>query len=89
MSQSVVGGVKNLNKRMKGTFPLYTNMIFDSNHFNASHKISINQGANFDAKNIYLRIQCMKCEGYGYIQAKCANTWSDEESKACNGGVDL
>ena len=28
--------------------------------FNASHKISINQGANLGAKDKYLRIQCMK-----------------------------
>ena len=26
----------------------------------------------------------MKCEGYGNIQVECANTWSDDEYKACN-----
>ena len=28
----------------------------------------------------------MKCEGYGHIQVECANTWSGNESKACNQG---
>ena len=64
-------------------------MISNPNLFNASHEISKNQGANLGAKNIYLRIQCMKCGGYGHIQAECANTWSDDESKACNEGDDL
>ena len=59
---------------MKGTFPQYTNMIFTFNLFNASHEISINQGANLGVKNVYLRIQCLKCGGYGHIQAECANT---------------
>ena len=81
--------VKNLNMRMKGTFPQYKNMISAPNLFNASHKISRNQGANLNAKNKYLRIQCMKCEGYGQIQAECANTWSDDEYKECNKGDDL
>ena len=71
---------------MKGTFPQYTNMISTPNLFNASLKISRNEGANLDAKNRYLRIQCMKCEGYGHIQAERANTWSDDESEACNEG---
>ena len=31
----------------------------------------------------------MKCEGYGRILAECANTWSDDEYKACNKGEDL
>ena len=31
----------------------------------------------------------MKCEGYGHIQAKYANTWSDDEFEACNEGEDL
>ena len=31
----------------------------------------------------------MKWEGYGQIQAECANTWSDDEYKACNKGEDL
>ena len=74
---------------MKGTFSQYTNKISTSNLFNAFHKISRNQGANLDAKNICLRIQCIKCEGYGHIEAKCANTWSDEESEACNEGENL
>ena len=34
------------------------------NLFNASHEISRNQGANLGAKNIYIRIQCIKCGGY-------------------------
>ena len=38
---------------------------------------------------IYIRIQCMKCKGYGHIHAKCANTWSDDESEECNEGEDL
>ena len=74
---------------MKGTFPQYKNMISAPNLFNASHKISRNQEANLSTKNIYLRIQSIKCEWYGHIQAKCANTWSDDESKACNEGEDI
>ena len=31
----------------------------------------------------------MKCKGYGHIQAKCANTWSDDESEACNEGENI
>ena len=31
----------------------------------------------------------MKCGGYGHIQAECANTWSDDEAKACNEGEDI
>ena len=31
----------------------------------------------------------MKCEGYGNIQVKCANTWSDDESKVCNERDDI
>ena len=68
---------------------IHINMIYVPNLFNASHKISINRRANLDAKNEYLRIQCMKCGGYGHIQAECANTWSDDESKACNEGDDI
>ena len=64
-------------------------MISAPNLFNASNKISKNHGVNLDAKNIYLRIQCMKCERYGHIQAKCAHTWSDDESKTCNEGGNI
>ena len=38
---------------MKGTFPQYTNLIFVPNLFNASHEISINQGANLSVKKRY------------------------------------
>ena len=31
----------------------------------------------------------MKCEESGHIQADCANTWSDDESEACNEGEDI
>ena len=31
----------------------------------------------------------MKCGGYGHIQAECTNTWSDDESEACNEGEDI
>ena len=31
----------------------------------------------------------MKCEGYGHIQAECANIWIDDESKACNEREDI
>ena len=72
--------MKNLNRQMKGSFPQYTNMIYAPNLFNASHKINKNYGASFYANNIFLRIQYMKCEGYGHIQVECANTWSDDES---------
>ena len=75
---------------MKGTFPQFTNMISAPNIFNASHKIRKKfRGANLDAKNIYLRIRCMTCEGYEHIQAECANTWSDDESEECNEGEGL
>ena len=81
--------VKNLNMGMKGTFPQYTNMISAPNLFNAPYEINKNQGANLGAKNIYIRIQCMKCGGHGHIQVECANTWSDDESGACNEGEDI
>ena len=64
-------------------------MIFASNLFNASHKISRNYGANLRPKNRDLRIQCMKCEGYGHIKTECANTWSNDEFEACNEGEDI
>ena len=31
----------------------------------------------------------MKCEGYGHIQAECANTWSDDKFEACNEEEDI
>ena len=31
----------------------------------------------------------MKYERYGHIFAECANTWSDDESKACNEGGNI
>ena len=71
---------------MKCTFPQYKYMIYAPNFFNASHR---NQEGNLDVKNKYLRIRCMKCEGYGHIQGVKANTWSDDESEECNEGEDL
>ena len=61
-------------------------MIYAPNLFNTSHEIRRNQGVNLGVKNKYLRIQCMKCGGYGHIQDECANTWSDDESDVCNEG---
>ena len=31
----------------------------------------------------------MKCGGHEHIQVECANTWSDDESEACNEGEDI
>ena len=52
-------------------------------------------GVNTEPTNKSKGIQCKECEGYGHIQAECANTckkkksytvtWSDEEGKEDEG----
>ena len=44
--------------------PSIYKMISTPNLFNALHKISRNQGANINANNRNLQIQCKKCERY-------------------------
>ena len=79
-----------MNNRLKGT---YQNKIknFVSNHPIASFKGNMFSRVNTELANKNKGIQCKECEGYGHIQAKCANTrkknksytvtWSDEESE--------
>ena len=87
-----------MNKRIKGNFQPKI-MIPVPNPFAASQKMHKHLGGNFNHKNKSKGIQCRECEGYGHVQAECANTrkkkksyvatWSDKEIEDQNEGGEV